>query len=201
MAVAHPQRLFAEALVRSLQAHADLEVSQEISLTGRAIVREVARRPPDVALVDFWIGDMAGPAAVRGIVKASPRTRVVLLTEFLMGPVQREQVRSCGASGLLPKEIGLQQVVEAVRAAAVAPVVPGDQGAGGGCRVAALTTREIEVLQVLRRGLSPREAAEVLSISAGTVKNHVHSILVKTKARTQVEAVLLAEEEGFISDL
>jgi DNA-binding NarL/FixJ family response regulator len=55
VAVADGQRLFAEGLGRALRAQADLDISDECATTGRAILRCVARRKPDVALIDFWI--------------------------------------------------------------------------------------------------------------------------------------------------
>jgi len=204
VAVADGQRLFAEGLGRALRAQADLDVSDECATTGRAILRCVARRKPDVALIDFWIADMAGPAAARAIRNISPSTRVLFLTEFLIGPVQRAQARAAGALWFLRKDLALDEIVAAIRAAALTPVPPEHheadaQAADRVRRLMTLSVREIEVLQVLRRGLSPQEAAAEFSISSGTVKNHIHSILVKTNTRNQLEALLLAEGEGWIS--
>lgn len=203
VAVADAQRLFAEALAASLQAEDDLEVSEAPSTTGRQLLREVARRKPEVALIDFWVRDMAGPAAARAIAKASPATRVLFLTEFAIGPRQLAQARAGAALAFLRKDLPLAEVVAAVRAAAATPtppIRPADAAAGERADLLmTLSVREIEVLQMLRQGFSPREAAAELSISPGTVKNHIHNILVKTKAGSQLEAVLLAEAEGFIS--
>lgn len=203
VAVADAQRLFAQSLSRSLQEFGDLDIAHGGSTTGREIVSEVGRRRPDVALIDFWISDMDGPAAARAVLKVSPSTRVLFLTEFVIGPVQKSQMRAAGALWYLDKGLALRQVVDAIRAAAATPAPPevnGDAEAGERvCRLMTLTTREIEVLQILRSGRSPQEVADELSISAGTVKNHIHKILVKTKTQSQVEAMVLAEDEGFIS--
>ena len=203
VAVADAERLFAEALTFALREHADLDVSDACSTTGRAIVSEAVRRPPDVALIDFWIADMAGPAAARGVRKVSPSTRVLFLTEFFIGPVQLEDAQRAGALWFLRKTLGLEEVVEAIRAAAATPAPPatesGQQTPERVGRLLTLTAREIEVLQVLRKGVSLRDAADELSISTGTVKNHIHKILVKTNVRNQVEAMIMAEDEGFIS--
>lgn len=204
VAVADSQRMFAEGLVRCLQDHAGLDVSQEISTTGREIVREVARRNPHVVLLDFWISDMAGPAAARALLKVAPSTKVLFLTEYFIGPVERQRARASGALWFLRKDLALHDVVVAIRAAAATPArleptATDERGPDRVSRLTTLTAREIEVLQVLRRGLSIREVADQLSISAGTVKNHIHNILVKTQAHNQVDAMMIAEQEGFIS--
>jgi len=205
VAVADAQRMFAEGLVQSLQNHVGLDVHSEISTAGREIVAEVGRRKPDVVLLDFWISDMAGPAAARAILKASPLTKVLFLTEYFIGPLQAKQARSSGALWFLWKDLALNDVVTAIRAAAATPAAEvmarDDRPADRVGRLLTLTAREIEVLQVLRRSQSIRAVADQLSISAGTVKNHIHNIMVKTQAHNQVDIMMMAEEEGFISSL
>lgn len=202
VAVADAQRLFAESLAAALDEEADLVVSPVCSTSGREIVREAARRPPDVALIDFWISDTAGPGAAQAVMQAAPCARVLFLTEYFIGPVQVEQARRSRALGFVGKGLGLHDIAAAIRSAAATPIPP--QLDGHDVRatlVQGLSTREIEVLQLLRRGLAPKEVADELSISAGTVKNHIHRILAKTRVRSQVEAMMMAENEGLISGL
>ena len=63
-----------------------------------------------------------------------------------------------------------------------------------------LTPREIEVLQLFCEGNRRREVALALGIREGTVKNHVHHILTKTGARTVLEAVAHARDEGLVRE-
>ena len=128
----------------------------------------------------------------------------MFLTESSIGPIQREQGQTAGGLEFLHKDLALEDVVHSIRTAAATPV-PRDLARGDGRaaervrRLMTLSARELDVLQVLRTASSSREAATKLSISSGTLKNHVHNILVKTEARSQLEALIMAEEEGWIS--
>jgi two-component system response regulator DesR len=61
-----------------------------------------------------------------------------------------------------------------------------------------LTPREIDVLAVTAEGAGAKEVATRLTLSPGTVRNHLSRILTKTGARTRLEAVHIAEESGWI---
>jgi len=232
--VADAQRLFVESMSRALQEHPDLNVSQGRSTTGREAVKEVTRFKPDVALLDFWITGLRGPAATRAILKVLPAVKVFFLSEFFIGPGQIKEAHAAGAIGFLRKDLALETVVAAVRdanrcspgdidgllpAQEAWPTVPGsgpdrpteaqrphpglagdDRSEDRSRRLTTLTNREIEVLQLLRQGLATKQLARELSITVGTLKNHIHNIIVKTGASTQLEAVNIAEEGGYISD-
>lgn len=200
--VADSQRLFAESLVFALQEHGEFDIVPEWSITGRQVLRHVAEHKPDVALIDFWITDMAGPPTARAVLRLSPSTRVLFLTEFFIGPVQRQEAATAGALWFLNKDLPLNSVVNAIHAAAAtspAPRPPDDATPDWVLRLMSLTSREIEVLQLLRQGNSYREVSKELMISPGTVKNHLHKIVVKTGVASPVEAMIIAEAEGFIS--
>jgi DNA-binding NarL/FixJ family response regulator len=121
---------------------------------------------------------------------------------------------TAGASGFLLKEVSPEQLVDAVRAvrsgdallapsitrrlverfasAASAPLaVQGD--------LSELTPRELEVLQLLARGLSNAELAAELVLSEATVKTHVARILRKLGLRDRVQAVVLAYQSGLVA--
>jgi DNA-binding NarL/FixJ family response regulator len=196
--------MFAEGLACALSDHADFDVSEKCSTSVSEILRCVAGRRPGVALVDFWISDIPGPAVARAILNVSPLTRILFLSELSVGPVEREQAQAAGALSFLPKEhLAIDDVVATIRSVAATPVArslrQGDDHTERVLLLMTLSPREVEVLQSLRRCLSLREVATELSISPGTVKNHIHNVLVKTKSRSQLEAMIVAEEEGWIS--
>ncbi|MFN2606561.1 MAG: LuxR C-terminal-related transcriptional regulator [Acidimicrobiales bacterium] len=212
--VADAQRLFADALITALSRQPDLRPSAECPTTGPATIQLLGRLRPDVALVDYWMPAMEGPAVTRAAASSSPRTKVLLLS-WLHGPIQIREALASGAAGFLPKSIGLDELEAAIRRAHQGePLVYGPQLAklAGDIearyqdaseqtgRLDTLSPREVEVLQLLGDGRTPHEIAEALFISQGTVKNHIHRILRKTGAQSQLEAVAMARRALLIQD-
>jgi DNA-binding NarL/FixJ family response regulator len=155
--------------------------------------------------MDVRMPRMDGLEATRRIVSADPvRPRVLVLTTFDLDDYVYEALRA-GASGFLLKGTPTRQLVDAVRivaggAALISPSVTRrliDEfarrprtPAAPPPQLAELTAREREVLDHLARGLSNVEIADVLVVSAATVKTHVAHILMKLGARDRVQAVI-----------
>lgn len=212
--VADGQRLFAEALATALRAAPDLQVVAEYPTTGPVAAQAVIRHHPDVVLLDYWMPGMDGPSTTRAILAWSPRTKVLLVSWF-HGPAHVQEALDAGACGFLPKSLRLDQVMAAVRRASdgealvygaeLAQLVEDIEGRLDEAddqteRLLALSPREVEVLQLLGEGRSARQISEDLFISAGTVKNHIHRILAKTGAQSQLEAVAMARRAALIQD-
>ncbi|MQB02066.1 MAG: response regulator [Actinobacteria bacterium] len=167
---------------------------------------------PDVLLMDIRMPKLDGLEATRRIVSGSEsRPRILIVTTFDLDEYVYEALRA-GASGFLLKDAPEDQLVAAVRVVAdggslFAPSVtrrliaefsrkrslpsrpPGlDQ----------LTTREIEVLRLVARGLSNQEIAAELVVSEHTARTHVGHILSKLSLRDRVQGVVLAYETGLV---
>jgi DNA-binding NarL/FixJ family response regulator len=151
-------------------------------------------------LTDEGDGDGEGP-------------RVIILTTFDLDHYVYAAL-AAGASGFLLKDVTPEHLVAAVRMvrsgdALLAPAITRrlverfarrDPDAATLHRdLAALTPREIEVLQLLARGLSNAELAARLHLSEATVKTHVARILGKLSLRDRVQAVVVAYETGLVS--
>lgn len=212
--IADAQPLFAEALGRALAVDHQIDVVAEYPDRAASTLDAVRRHRPDIVVYDFWLLGMDGAAATREIRSSSPETRV-LVTSWYHGTPHIQAALSAGASGFLPKSLRVAQVAEAVnKAAAGADLVFAEQLAGlvdglearwqgsfeGSQRLASLTRREIQVLQVLSEGATLTGAAKELSISPGTLKNHVHHILAKTATVSHVEAVSVARQAGLLDE-
>ncbi|WP_330318449.1 response regulator transcription factor [Streptomyces platensis] len=201
--------------VRVILQHAEgIEVVGEAA-NGAEAVRLAAEHRPDVVLLDVRMPVLDGLAAVEPLVALDPGPQVVMLTTFGDEDNVIRALRA-GATGFLLKDEGPQELISAVRAAAVGDAVlsPGVTGSvirrmlGGGSadagaaapdsRVAGLTGREREVLVMLGEGLSNREIGTRLGIGVGTVKTHVGSILGKTGCGSRVQAALLAHQSGLM---
>jgi DNA-binding NarL/FixJ family response regulator len=180
---------------------------------GEAAVAAAQAHEPDVVLMDIRMPGMDGLEATRLITRASPASpKVVMLTTFDLDEYVYEALRA-GASGFLLKDAPRRDLIAAVRAAAagdalLAPSVARrlieafarrpPEASPSPARLASLTARERDVLQLLARGRSNGEIAVALFVSEATVKTHVGNLLAKLGLRDRVQAVILAYETGMI---
>lgn len=175
---------------------------------GEALLREIARHRPDVAVVDVRMPRLDGIAATARIAAEHPATRVLILTTFDLDTYVYDALRA-GASGFLLKDTPVDRLVEAVRLVAEGSMLLGPSAtrrlvtdlAERGAQsphpgIADLTERELEVLRAVARGLSNGEIAAELFLSEHTVKTHVSQMLRKLGARDRVQAVIAAYEAG-----
>jgi DNA-binding NarL/FixJ family response regulator len=201
-----------QALVRTgfrliLGREADMEVVAEAEDGDEAVLRAL-EAAPDVVLMDVSMPKLDGIAATRRLLESLEDTRVLILTTFDEDEVVVDAFRA-GASGFLLKTVPPDQLVAAVRTIHAgeallapastrhliehyAPARPLPDGA------VALTAREQEVLQLLARGLSNSEIAELLVVEPSTVKSHVAGLLLKLGLRDRVQAVVYAYEHGIV---
>ena len=201
--------LFRTGLASLLGRQADIDVVGQAS-GGRAGVRLARELRPDVVLMDTRMPDLAGPAATREILEADPRIRVVALTVASEDAAIAEAMEA-GICGFLTKDVPVEQVAVAVRAAAqgaawlsprAAEVVLGRLRREGSVptpddpATEQLTERELEVLRLIARGLENAEIAAALGISPPTAKNHVSSILSKLGLPSRIQAAIYAVRRG-----
>jgi DNA-binding NarL/FixJ family response regulator len=204
-----------QALVRAgfrmiLEAEDDFSVVGEAA-DGREAVDAVQRLRPDVVLMDVRMPDLDGIAATRELLAADGSTKVVMLTTFDLDEYVYGALRA-GASGFLLKDVPPEQLVDGIRAVAsgdalLSPSVtrrlidefvrrPRRRRDDG--RLDELTPRELEVLQLVARGLSNAEIAAELVLGETTVKTHVAHVLTKLAVRDRVQAVVFAYEAGVV---
>ncbi len=202
--------LFREAL-RAAFAQEGFEVRAVAAdaMKGIDITRE---HQPDLVMLDLLMPGMSGLEVVGTIIKASPRTKVVLLTSSESAEDLLAAVKA-GASGYLTKDTPLPRLVAAMHdvldgGAAVSPAMGGKlfsalrdllkHSGTMSARAPELTGRELEILGLVGNGKTSREIAEELFISENTVRNHVRNVLDKLGLRSRFEAVTWAQREGLI---
>jgi DNA-binding NarL/FixJ family response regulator len=163
----------------------EVEVCAEVDDAEQAI-RAAKREQPDVCLVGDELVGSSGLAAVRGICRAAPDAAVVVLTEGHDVDLLLDCVRA-GAVGYVPGALDADRLRRIVRAVSEREaVVPRSmvlelllelRGRGDGAD--ALTTRESQVLGMLRRGHSTAEIADRLVIAPVTVRRHISELVRK----------------------
>ena len=191
-----------------LEAEGDLEVVGEAG-EGRAGIRGVATLAPDVAIVDLKMPGLPGLAAIPEILAASPRTGVIVFTMFDNASYVHEAMHA-GASGYVLKSASKDDLVRAVRAVhagagflqaeVTKPLLrrlAADAKLAGAA--AALSRREIEVLELLAEGKSNKAIGQVLTISEETVKTHLKRLYEKLGAADRAQAVAIALRQQLIN--
>ena len=206
------QRLMREGLRILLEMEPDLQIAGEAE-DGEAALEAYASLQPDVVLMDIRMPGMDGVEATWRLQERWPSARVVILTTFDDDEYVFEGLRA-GALGYLLKDVSGHDLAEAVRTVAAggaliepsvarkvvaefARMAPPSRSPGEGL-AEPLSDREIEILELVGRGLSNREVASRLSLAEGTVKNYVTTILQKLGARDRTQAALRARELGLM---
>ena len=177
---------------------------------GREAAYRVRLLRPDVVLMDVRMPDLDGISATREVLAAFPDVKVVILTTFeqddyIFGAL------SAGASGFLLKRTRPEELIAAIHTIAagdslLSPSVTSrvvERMAGEpppdsepDPRLAELTPRETEVLELVAQGRSNAEIAAELIIEESTVKTHLKRVLAKLGVRDRVQAVIFAYESG-----
>jgi two-component system response regulator DesR len=152
-----------------------------------------------VALLDVEMPGLDGITATAEVIKASPSTRVLIVTTFGR-PGYLQRALRAGASGFVVKDTPAAQLADAVRRVhqglrVVDPALATDSLLSG---QSPLTARETDVLRAARNGASVAAIARSLFLSEGTVRNHLSAAIGKTGAANRTEAVLTAERNGWL---
>ena len=204
----HPA--FLRGLQTMLAETGDIEVVGTAT-NGRAAVDAVRELRPDAVVMDLHMPELDGVDATALIAREAPGTGVLVLTMH-DDDASLHAALQAGARGDLLKEAGGEDIVraligvvngDAVFGRSVAPRVLGRRSAeqtGSGVKFPMLTTREVEVLDLVARGRTNGQIAATLFLSAKTVRNHVSNILVKLPARDRQAATALALEAGLGAD-
>ena len=208
--LAEDQPLFRTALATLIGGQPDFTVvgQAENGLQALELARELV---PDVLLMDVEMPVMDGIAAVHLIKEQVPGVKVVMLTVSESDDHLFDAVRF-GADGYLLKDLRPEHLYDMIRAVMrgetpLSPAIAGrllrDVRERRPVHVAptveeqTLTRREIEVLQMVATGLSNKEIGVQLSITEGTVKNHVHNALEKLQLENRIQAAAYVVRQGW----
>jgi DNA-binding NarL/FixJ family response regulator len=208
--VADDHPLMRRGICDLLESEPDWKVVAEAS-NGREAVEAMTRSKPDVLVIDLAMPELNGLTATREILRALPKTEVVLLTMHNTEQVIREVLES-GARGFVLKSDAGQNLVAAVKAVAagkpfftpnVADVVLKgylrfNSKSGSRANLPVLTTRELQVMQLLAEGKANKAVANAMQISVKTVEAHRSNINRKLSIKTTSDLVRYAVRNGIV---
>ncbi|MCB0166273.1 MAG: response regulator transcription factor [Anaerolineae bacterium] len=200
----HP--VIRSGLKYSLLAFDDIEVVGEAE-NGAVALRLCDQIRPDVVLMDMMMPDMDGGTTTKAIKEKYPQIQVVALTSF-QDKRMMQKVIQAGAMGFLLKNVSIDQLVDAIRAAHVGRLTlapeaaqmllePFDPPPPLGHN---LTERQLQVLALIIQGLSNVQIAERLIISLSTARHHVSEILTKLGAANRAEAAAIAVQHNLVRE-
>ena len=199
--IAEDQGLVRGALTALLGLEGDIEVVAEVGRGDEVVGRALEARP-DVALLDIEMPGLDGLAAAAQLRRAVPACRVLILTTFGR-PGYLRRAMEAGASGFLLKDAPATELASAIRRAAAGGRVVDQALAVEALSEGSnpLTEREREVLAATVDAATIADIAAGLSLSEGTVRNHLSAAIQKVGARNRAEAARIALDKGWIGPI
>jgi len=196
--LAEDQAMVRGALAALLSLEGDIAVVAEVA-RGDAVVPTALEVQPDLALLDIEMPGGDGLSAAEALRAALPSCRVVIVTTFGRSGYLRRAMES-GAVGFLLKNAPATELAAAIRR-----VIAGERVVDPELALAALsegdnplTSRERDVLAASLDGASIAAIAIQLSLSEGTIRNHLSAAIQKLDVGNRMEAARLAEQKGWL---
>lgn len=209
--LAEDDELFRLGLRMRLQQESDLEIAAEAE-DGETAVDLVRQLPLDLVLLDVGLPGIGGVEACRQIKAAMPQLPILILTSHSESSLIARLIEA-GAQGYCLKGIPAEKLILALRSiasgaswwdqTATSMIQSQFQRHNLSDNVTSgnpLTKREQEILKLVALGKSNTEIAEVLYITPGTVRVHVHAILHKLNVRDRTQAAVLAIQNQYLEN-
>jgi len=205
-------QLMRDGLVRLLSLEPDVEIVGT-ACDGKEAVQKVGALQPSLVLMDIRMPELSGIQATKQIKTEHPGVEVVLLTMHDEDDYVFEGI-AAGASGYLLKDSSREELISTIQQvhagqASLTPSVTrrvmqefatlqqGKREKPAAPKPDELSRREMDVLELLVRGLSNKQIAKELFIDETTVKTHLHRIFEKLNVRDRTQAAILALQRGW----
>ena len=171
----------------------DLSVVGEAD-DGVSVVSMARALTPDIIIMDYRMPNLDGATATEKILSKQPNIKILILTSFSEAEGIARALR-CGASGALMKTDDNDSLIAAIRDIAsgkkmMSPEI--ERILKENPPTQELTNRQLQILDLIVRGLSNKDIAELLNIREDSVKKHANAIYAKIGAANRSEAVAIA---------
>lgn len=197
--IAEHVALVRAGLVACMSAERDIEVVAEVD-HGEQVARTVSSLQPDVVVIDDEIaGGDDKFAVIRAVYSASPSCRTLIMATRPR-PCDLRKAVAAHATGFVRKDASPESIGAAIRQVAMGRKALDPDLAFATLDVPAnpMTQRERSVLRLAAGGAPTAEIALQLCLAAGTVRNHISSIIAKVGARNRVDAIRIADGFGWL---
>ncbi|MDF2268305.1 response regulator transcription factor [Streptomyces coacervatus] len=186
------------ALAALLTREEDIEVVAAAPGCGQAVSRALSYRP-DVVVIDCDGGDDGALGTSLELSERLPECRIVLLAGSAT-PEYLRQALALRVAGLIGRNSPCDFLAQGVRKVAAGErfIDPELALLALSSAKSPLTPRELEVLRLAADGTPTREIAARLSLSVGTVRNHLNAVSRKTGARNRIDAIRIARQSGWL---
>lgn len=193
------QAVVRQGFVALINTVPDMEVIAE-GINGQQAIDLYKQHTPDVTLIDLRMPVVGGVEAITAIRREFPDARLIVLTTY-DGDEDIYRSLQAGARGYLLKDVFFEELETAIRSVhAGSRHIPAAIAMRLAERMASsdLTSREMEVLELIVRGQSNKEIGASLTISEATVKSHINNILSKLGVTDRTQAVTTALQRGLV---
>ena len=193
------QAVVRQGFVALINTVADMEVIAE-GINGQQAIDLYNQHTPDITLIDLRMPVIGGVEAISAIRAKFPDARLIVLTTY-DGDEDIYRSLQAGAKGYLLKDVFFEELETAIRTVhSGSRHIPAAIAMRLAERMASsdLTSREMEVLELIVRGQSNKEIGATLAISEATVKSHINNILSKLGVTDRTQAVTTALQRGLV---
>jgi DNA-binding NarL/FixJ family response regulator len=193
----HPMLRAGLALVLNSEPGFQVVAEADDGPTALALWRE---RRPDVMLLDLSMSGMDGIETLERLRAEFPDARVLMLTSS-EAPEDVRHALAAGAGGYVTKNVRRAELVMAIRSVYAGGQHVGEKVANmiaASKETGEISRREVEVLELVRKGFTNVEIGRLLGISERTAKFHIANLLVKLQASDRAEAVARGFERGLL---
>ncbi len=186
-------------LMTALSDAPDMEVVADVEC-GQDAIRAFRKHRPDIVILDLRMHGLSGVETLRALREESKNARILVFSSFAKGEEIFQAMRA-GASGFVLKDMPLDRLLTAIRTVHDGEqYIPPEIAVRVGERLPAqLSPRELDVLQMLSRGLSNKEIGSELGVAEGTVKIHITNIFTKLGVSDRTKALLVAIKRGIVN--
>jgi two-component system NarL family response regulator len=186
-------------LATMIDSQPDMTVVAQ-ACNGREAVKLYNQHQPDVTLIDLRMPEMSGLDAIREIREGYPAACFIVLTTY-QGDEDIHRALNAGAQGYMLKGMPHGELLDAVRR-----VHSGSRYLPGAVRESLasrppgpdLSPRELQILELIVKGMSNKQIGDRLGITEGTVKWHVNSILGRLNVSDRTQAAVAALNRGIV---